>query len=246
MNQNAIQALHAPDAAVRNEAALALGARPDADHAEALVEAMLAEPEAFTAESMIWAITANRPHTTPLLVEALNRPDVDSERILHALSKIQDPSTVPTIKLYVDDADPKVAAKAWWALARIADPETLPILVDHLGATDPFLREGLTRALVQWGPKSAEAVIAALASDDAAVRTHAIEVLIRLADPDARGTVARRDKVLAAGVEAAIQALTSTDAPEADETLRLMAADPDHTARAETARKILEARAARG
>lgn len=243
MEINAVDALQSPDAKVRNQAALALGAEPDASFAQAQVAAMLAEPEPFALETMIWAIVANQQATLPLLVTALAEPRNDAERILHALSKIGDPTTVEVIRPFASHANPFYSGKAWWALARIGELDAIDELITHLGTADTFSRESLTRALVQWGPAAAPAVIDALtSSNDPAIRRHAAEILVKIADPDDRGTAARRNHQIAPGVVAAIDALTNSPLAEVDETLRLLAADPDHVSIAHTAADILTKR----
>ncbi len=240
MEISVVDALQSADATVRNRAALALGAEPDPSFAEAQVAAMLVEPEPFALETMIWAIVANQDATLPLLVAALAEPRNDAERILHALSKIGDPTTVDVIRPFAAHKNPFYAGKAWWALARIGDLDAIDDLLTHLGTADTFSRESLTRALAFWGPKAAPKIIESLqTTDDAAARRHATEILVKIADPDDRGTVARRNHSMEPGVLAAIDALTNSQLPEVEETLRLLATDPDHISIAKTAADIL-------
>ena len=50
--------------------------------------------------------------------------------------------------------------------------------------------------------------------------------MIRIADPDARGVMPRRDHQVEAGVEQALEALRNAEAHEVDDVLLLLADDP--------------------
>ena len=216
---------HNGDVMMRQKAALWLGANAPAEAGRAIVDLLVSEVDDAVIETLTWAAVAARSHSTKTIVEALERDDLDevtTTRLLHALSKLEAPTTVEVVRRFANDQRPIVAAKAWWALARIGAPETLADITDHLGVSSPDQREALIRALVQWGPSAVEE----LSDDDSVVRSQAAEALIRIADPDARGVMPRRDHQVEAGVEQALEALRNAEAHEVDDVLLLLADDP--------------------
>lgn len=236
-----LKALDSPDPNMRQRAAMALGTLDAGAAMPLLVPALASEPDAFVRETLTWAVVANPEAATPHLVAALGRDDLPHEPVLHALSKIGDPSTVPAIMLFADDPDPLVAAKAWWALARIGRPEALPAMLAHLGASDAGLRHGLTRALLQFGPDAIEPLGERLSSDDAAVRSHAAEVLVAFSDPSRHGTFQREAGQRAADRAAAV--LRTATAPEVDGALLLATVSDDRASLVEAANKLRDERA---
>ncbi len=232
-----LDALRSDDPRLRQQAAMELGAQDATPVMPALVAAMAAETDDFVRETLIWAVVARPDAATPELVKALDR-DLPREPILHALSKIGDPATVPAILPHAADPDPTVAAKAWWALGRIGDG--IPTLVTHLGAADAERRLGLTRALLQAGAPAIDALAGALTSDDAAVRSHAAEILVAFADPARAGTAERRaGQNLSAR---AADALLRSAAAEVDGALLLAGLDEDHPALADLAQRLRDER----
>lgn len=233
-------ALGSVDPRVRQGAAMALGAQDASARMSDLVTAMATEPDDFVRETLVWAVVARPAAATPELVAALDTA-IPKEPVLHALSKVGDPATVAAILPHAADADPTVAAKAWWALGRIADESSLPTLLAHLGSPRAELRHGLTRALLQFGERALDGLTQALTSDDAAVRSHAAEVLVAFADPTRYSALQRR-----AGLdlsERAADVLRSATAPEVDGALLLATIDDDHPGLVEAATRLRDDRA---
>ncbi|WP_394276844.1 HEAT repeat domain-containing protein [Luteococcus sp.] len=234
-------ALTSEEAPVRQQAALHLGMADASPLMWELVDQMAAEPDDFVRETLIWAVVARPQAATPVLVAALERDGVPKEPVLHALSKIGDPATTPAILPHASDPDPVVAAKAWWALGRIASPESLAVLVGHLGSDKAELRHGLTRALLQYGEPAIDALATALDSEDAAVRSHAAEVLVAFADPSRAGTAERR-----AGRDfshKAAEVLRAAKAPEVDGALLLATVTDDRPGLVGAAQELQDERA---
>ncbi|MGO4956172.1 HEAT repeat domain-containing protein [Luteococcus sp. Sow4_B9] len=235
-----MDALASDDASLRQRAAVALGTVDTSPVMPALVAAMAIEPDDFVRETLIWAVVARPAEATPALVTALERRGLPREPLLHALSKIGDPGTVSAILPHAADEDSVVAAKAWWALGRIAAEEGLPVLLAHLGSGEAERRHGLTRALLQYGAPAIDALAQSLDSEDAAVRSHAAEVLVAFADGSRYGTVERRQgKDFSAH---AAEVLRRASAPEVDGALLLATVTDDRPGLVEAARELRDQR----
>lgn len=223
-------ALHA-DPSVRQEAAIRLGTLADASTAGELVALLVSEPDFFVRESLTWAVVRQAEAALPHLLAALEGRAPSRVQVLHALSKIQDPSAVARILPLADDHDPAVSAKAWWALGRTATPEAVPALMAHLGDPDEARRHELTRALEQLGLPAVPALADRLRRGDAVQRRHAAEVLTAIGDPGARGAVdalvhavEHDDKEVAL---VAVEALARLEVPEVDEALQRLRGSSD-------------------
>lgn len=205
-----------------------------------LVAAMAREPDDFVRETLIWAVVARPAAAAQALVDALGH-DVPREPVLHALSKIGDPGTAEAIVPWAQDPDDAVAAKAWWALARIGTPVALPTLLPHLGAERAERRHGLTRALLEIGETAIDPLADALADPSPAVRSHAAEILVALADPTRHGAMGRRAGADHSGRAAA--ALRSATASEVDGALLLATVSDDRPGLVAAAERLREERA---
>lgn len=222
--EKAVEAARDADAQTRQAMALRLGATQEEGLALALVDWLVHESDPFVLETLTWAVVARREETTPLLVEALRQIGAPAERVLHALSKIEDPATVPAVVSFVHHEDEAVAAKAWWALSRIGDDQAMARVLDQLGVSGTQ-REALTRALVQWGPAALPGLVAALDHEDELVRAHAVEAILRVADPDARGTRGRHGGDPDPRLEDALAAVRDQPGDSVDATLRELTED---------------------
>ncbi|MEL4358919.1 MULTISPECIES: HEAT repeat domain-containing protein [unclassified Luteococcus] len=216
--------LHRGNPADRQKAALRLGTLDTTEVMPELVALMALEDDDFVRETLIWAVVARPTAAAPALVSALGHA-LPKEPVLHALSKVGDPATVPAILAFAEDADPVVAAKAWWALGRIAAAEGLDVLISQLGSERAELRHGLTRALLEFGAPSVDALEQALSSDSPAVRSHAAEVLTAFADPTRYSSAERRAGSELAGRAATV--LRGATAPEVDGALLLATISDD-------------------
>lgn len=239
-----LSAARSDDPTLRQHAAMQLGVHGTDEVVDELVDLMVAEPDDFVRETLIWAVVARRSAGVPRLMALLDDPSVDAERVLHTLSKIEDPSTIEAISRFVDDPDAVVAAKAQWALGRIGDPTTLPLLLDQLGTTAGEPRQALTRALVQFGAAAVGPLVDALEAPTSAGREHAVEVLVRLTDPDSYGIQARRAGAIEDGMAAAKQALVTATAPEVGSVLGRLLEDSDRPRLADVARDLMQLRSA--
>ena len=211
-----------------------------------LVELLLTETDPFVLETLTWAVVARGGAAVPHLLTALADDDAEHVRVLHTLSKIEDPATVTAIVPFVDDDRPAVASKAWWALARIADPETFAALASKIGVRDLDQRHALTRAFVQIGPSALPHVTACFDAAEPAVREHALEIAVRTLDPDARGTAQRR--AITRGEKTADllttthDALVRTPAPEAHAVLTQLSYEFQRPPLSALAEELLEHR----
>ncbi|WP_179229022.1 HEAT repeat domain-containing protein [Parenemella sanctibonifatiensis] len=219
-----LKAARNDDPEIRSQAALEIGSHQPAEALDELVELLCHETIDPVVETMTWAVVAYGEAATPRLLAALDS-DIGNParvRILHALSKVGDPATLPQVQAYADDPDPAVAAKAWWAMARLnADPAALAA---HLGGDNAERREALNRAFVQRGPDSVAALVSYLGSDDPVIVDQVAEILVRIIDPMTRGTIAR--KRVSAEVETAKQALREADSTVVTAALKRLAEDP--------------------
>lgn len=233
-------ALHSDDPRVRQQAALRLGSAETGPVMWELVDAMAREADDFVRETLTWAVISRPRAATPQLIAALKREGVPLEPVLHALSKIGDPSTVPAILPHAASEDPVVAAKAWWALGRIGDEQTLPVLLRELGAEQASLRHGLTRALLQYGADAITALEKELQHPDAAHRSHAAEVLVAFANPDQYGTTERRTG--RDHSQQAAEVLRRAIAPEVDGALLLATISDDRPGLVQAAGELRDQR----
>lgn len=187
-----LDALAANNSSTRLEAALALGTRPAAEFADALVERCAIEPDFFVRDMLTWALTRlPAAVTVPALRAQLgsDRPQARSQA-LHTLSKIGDRSAWPAItRSLLVDADDDVARSAWRAavvLVPDADKEALAeTLATQFGRGDREVRLSLSRALAALGEIIEPVLASAMANPDPVVRAHARATEVLLRDPDA-------------------------------------------------------------
>lgn len=221
--QEALRAALSPDAQVRQRGALLLGTLADESVAGELVALLVSEQDPFVRETLTWAVVAQAPATVPHLLAAIEGEDPSRAQVLHALSKIRDPTAVDRVVPLVDDPHPSVAVKAWWVLGRTGHAGSAPALVEHLGRHDDEERHvGLTRALEQLGAPAVPELAAALSDEDPRVRRHALEALVAIGEP-AVGALAELVAV-AEGPDRdlamlALEALAPLDSPEVDAVL---------------------------
>lgn len=176
-----------PDKNVRYEAAMAVGTRCETECADPLVNALWTEPDFFVRETMTWAVLRLEEDTRLAVLAAVatdQSPDVRT-RALHVLSKFANPETVDAVLAHINDPDAVVARKARWALSRIREPRAVPHLVALLGEHEAEERNALTDDVAAFGSAAIEFLVEALASDVAAVRLHAADVLCYIGHPDA-------------------------------------------------------------
>ena len=224
--QEALRAALSPDKNTRLAAAFRLGSLAEPENAAELVALLRSEPDAYVRETLTWAVVTQAEAAIPHLVQALQGEDPSRAQILHALSKIQDPTTIPHILPLADDPSPEVAAKAWWAIGRTGLPETAPVLVEKVGTLHTEeARNALTRALEQMGEPATAGLAQHLASADPDARQHAARALATLG-PAAIGAL---DELVTAATGEdrelamlAMEALAPLDSPRVEEVLQEM------------------------
>ena len=109
--------------------------------------------------SMVLGSLGDR-RATPLLVDALNEPDVDTRiYALLALADLHDPAAVPRILQLANDPEKDVRETALYALGAIGDPRAVPALVQALGDETPDVRFNAAVALSRFGDKRALGVL---------------------------------------------------------------------------------------
>lgn len=228
----------------------------DQSAAGALVDLMLSEPDDFVEETLVWAVVAHRTETVAPLLDRLGAiergdwPDTDVSaddqliRILHTLSKIEDPSTALRVVAYAHDDRRGVQTKAWWALARMGVPETLDVLLAHVGEADTERRVALARALVHWGLPALAPLSRLLEDPREEVREHAADLMVRILNPNTRGTSGRRrlTSTQSEQIDAATRALTESDSPQVHTVLVQLSLEFQDPGLSETAEDLLARR----
>ena len=169
------------------------------------------------------------PRATQPLIAALADPDpqvrADSTVGLGILMSTQ--AVEPLIAL-LNDSDDTVSTSAVMALARLHDPRAIPPLVASLSKI-----QMASSALAQFGPAAVQPLLAALKSDDPAIRSGAIEALLLIRDPRAipafTAALADPDGPVR---QLALLALQSANAPNYLQALRATLNNPDPSTRA--------------
>ncbi|WP_236007503.1 HEAT repeat domain-containing protein [Nakamurella leprariae] len=194
------QALAAPQASTRLQAALAAGSRPDPAQIDLLVEQCAVEPDFFVRDMLTWALTRQPATlTVPRLVRQLDRDRAQARsQALHTLSKIGDPVAWPAITpALLQDPDDEVARAAWRTAVVLAPEqartELAERLVGQLGRGSRDVRRSLSRALAALGDVARAPVATAAQSPVDAVRTHAAATRRLLDDPEADFADGRQD-----------------------------------------------------
>lgn len=189
-NTRVADALAAPDASVRLQAALAVGSNPDAGFLEVLVERCAVEPDFFVRDMLSWALTRLSPDITLPRV----RQELESElaqarsQALHVLSKIGDERAwVWITRDLLRDADDDVARTAWRVAVALvpedAREELLEELVLQLGRGDREVQLSLSRSLVGLGAVVESALRQAAVDPDLSVAAHAQATELLRQDP---------------------------------------------------------------
>lgn len=168
--------LHHPDASVRFRATL--DAPTEAPLPE-LIDLLRADPAASVREVATWAVVQHGEHAVAAILPHLADDDPRVRlQMVHALGKLANPAAIPALAELLTDQDEAVAAKAAFALGQIAviDPAATWPLINEVGSPRPLLRDAITVAL-ERAQTGDDTLIALLASQDAATRAHAAEIL---------------------------------------------------------------------
>lgn len=185
------EALNDSNSSVRLQAALAAGARPEAEYVGILVARCANEPDFYVRDMLTWALTRHPAAVTvPLLLGELQTGAAQARsQALHTLSKIGDPRGWSAItRELLQDPDDEVARSAWRAAVALvpegAVAELAATLATQLGRGDRDIRLSLSRALVGLGEAADAALSEAATRGDAEARTHAIATQHLVRDPD--------------------------------------------------------------
>ncbi|MGA4507757.1 HEAT repeat domain-containing protein [Propionibacteriaceae bacterium G1746] len=173
-----ITALNSDDLVDRFHAASTIGMYRVTDAADALVGRLGVETDCQVRERITWATVQVIDQALPGVIESLtSEDDATRTQAAHVLSKAGRPEFADALVAIVNDPNPRVAIKGYRAAASTGNTAMIPVLVARLGEGDKLQLDLLTSALLVFGDDAVPALTEALASEDAAVRAHAAEVL---------------------------------------------------------------------
>lgn len=189
-------ALAAPSNSGRLQAAMTAGTSPDPSYVEPLLERAGIEPDFGVREMLTWALLQlPREQVIERVIAELRAGSQQAQtQALHTLSKLGDERAWPAItgELLLSEND-ELARTAWRAAVACAPAgdraDLAAVLSTQLGRGDTDIMRSLSRALVALGAEAeapiAAARLAAQATGDASVLTHAEATERLLADPEA-------------------------------------------------------------
>lgn len=183
------EALAAPTASMRQQAALTAGTHPRDSYVPVLVAQCAIDTDLTVRETLTWALLRQDPDVSlPALTAELASSNTQAQsQALHTLSKIGDgrawPSITPEL---IDNPDLGVARTAWRAASRLAPEEERAALAEtltaHLGVGDWPVQRALTDALLFLGDAAAPALADAAQAPDPHARAHALATTAMGAD----------------------------------------------------------------
>lgn len=185
------QALSAPNASDRLQAALSAGTRPMRDFVEILIARCAVEPDFYVRDMLTWSLTRHPAQlTVPRLFEEIRsgKPQATSQA-LHTLSKVGAPLGWAAITTeLLQDTDDDVARSAWRAAVALVpkgeEPELAASLASQLGRGNSEVHRSLSRALAALGEAALAILTEPAAHEEVAIRTHAIATQRLVHDPD--------------------------------------------------------------
>lgn len=201
------EALTHSEPSARLRAAMTAGTHPQEAYVLPLVHRCSVEPDFYVRETLTWALTRQSRETVvaALLPELHSTIALARSQALHTLSKINDPSTWPSIPMQlIDDDDADVARTAWRTMSQLAPEsareELAVALTRHLGRGDRELKRSLSRAFLSLGYSVEPVLERAGRTLPRDARLHALATLILLEDPEdsfesAMAEAARQDLV---------------------------------------------------
>lgn len=187
------EALAAPAASTRQQAALTAGTHPRDSYVPVLVAQCAVDTDLTVRETLTWALLRqNADVAVPALTAELTSSNAQAQsQALHTLSKIGDARAWPAITPeLIGHPDLGIARTAWRAASRLA-PEgeraaLAATLTAHLGVGDWLVQRALTDALLFLGDAAAPALAEASRTADPHARAHALATTAMGAD-DALG-----------------------------------------------------------
>ena len=183
------EALAAPAASTRQQAALTAGTHPRDSYVPVLVAQCAIDTDLTVRETLTWALLRQNPDiAVPALTAELrsSNPQATSQA-LHTLSKIGDGRAWSAITPeLIDNADLGIARTAWRAASRLAPEGERAALAEtltaHLGIGDWSVQRALTDALLYLGDAAAPALAEAAHAADPHARAHALATMAMGAD----------------------------------------------------------------
>jgi beta-lactamase regulating signal transducer with metallopeptidase domain len=205
-----VRALQDSVAAVRQDAAYALGRLEAAAAIEPLAARLGRDPDPDVREMIAWALgTIGSRTATPALGAAAQRDAAEAVRAMAvwALGQLEDPSSVSILTLVLRDRSAEVRGRAAWALGSIEPTGAPPALVEALGDVSAEVRLRTAWALGHIADSTVAARLGvALRDSSAEVRKAALWALGQIggdaaqapllqalqdADPEVRARAAR-------------------------------------------------------
>lgn len=156
----------------------------------------------LTGSTGVWGESQQAAAPSPKAAEAiklLESPDPFQRQLgFLRLEALREPSTLETIKRYVDSRDEEMRSYSLRALAAIGGVDAIPTLLDKL-KTDrqPMVRRAALLGLEPFqaaDPRILPAFIRALRDRSAEVRISAVDVVSRIDDPRAREAIFTRNQ----------------------------------------------------
>lgn len=236
--------LHHPSRNQRTLAALSVTPADTAALSE-LVERLGTEPDFSVREHLTWAVVQLGEQALPVLQAQLNHtaPEVRLQ-VVHALTKLADPRTIPLLVSLLADSELPIIRKALFALGQLRSPEAAAALISQLGHPDLETATVLSEALQAQGELALPALHEALTQPEAAVRTQAAEALGRLGDPRSGDSLIEALEDSDEGVQfSALFALSSLKGEEVNTAIAGLTDHPRPRLRI-LARRLLEDRGA--
>lgn len=201
----------------------------------ALLDRLAGEPDEHVAETITWAVARHGEAAVGPLRDRLADPAPSVRvRMVNALAKVADPTTVPALVAALDDPDAGVAAAAVLALGRLAHPDGLEPLIARLGGPGG---EFVADAIGRFGSAAVEPLIPLLAGANPLARRRAAEALGDLGDPRATSPLVTALDDEDADVRlAAVLALGRLPGTRAETAIGRAVTSPDPRVRAVAAR----------
>jgi HEAT repeat protein/beta-lactamase regulating signal transducer with metallopeptidase domain len=179
-----------PVAAVREDAAYALGRLQAGAAASALGDRVLHDAAPAVREMAAWALGQIQSHeaTAPLSAAAAHdRAEAVRVMAVWALGQLDDPAAVPGLVAVLADPSAEVRGRAAWAIGSVGSDRAPPALIAALRDPSDDVRLRTAWALGQIGDvRAAPALAAALADTASEVRRAVVWALGRMPSPAAR------------------------------------------------------------
>ena len=183
-----IEALAYSDDAFRSTAVTALEQIGDARAAGPLAALLRDRNSSVPVAAVHDALVKIGPPAVEPLLAALRNPERSpygpasyDRRIIETLVRIGDTRAVEPLMALVRDRHYQLGLGAVMALGQLGDARAVPILIDALGGWS--LGASAQDALVSIGPPAANALIAALESEDNSMRERAAKALAQIGQP---------------------------------------------------------------